>query len=261
MSENVTGSGTTGINARELQELVQSLKETILELRETVDEIYNPMRKKPVEPVQEVHADDSSQGKDSTTSNNVTSSGSSSVPTGRQVREQEPNNQASGHAACGGNGSPEKNGNTRSATPAVGSGPSYGVSSENGGISTPMVFHGMGALVGALKNGRMDLSRLAGLLRLLYDLQSKVPPEYLSGLADILYDSGLVDERQRDTLKRLIDLARVGREHGLSIDESIAILAALARELGLDITQVTDQLVRAILEAKGGAAVWEPQQQ
>ncbi len=261
MSENAAGNGATGINTRELQELVQSLKETILELRETVDEIYNPMRKKPVEIVQEARTSESSQDKDDDVSNSTASSRPGNALPERQVRGQEHSSQVSEHAACSGNGSPERNGNTRPVTPAVGSGPGYSVSGKNGDIPAPTAFHGMGALVGALRNGRMDLSRLAGLLRLLYDLQTKVPPEYLSGLADILYDSGLVDERQRDTLKRLIDLARVGREHGLSIDESIAILAALARELGLDITQVTDQLVRAILEAKGGAAVWEPQQQ
>ena len=104
------------------------------------------------------------------------------------------------------------------------------------------------------------LDRLAGLLRLVYELQAQVPAEYLGGLADILHKSGLIDEAQRDTLTRIIELARIGYEHGLSVDESIAILAALAKELGLDVAEITEELVKAIIRRRG-ATGWESQQQ
>jgi DNA-binding transcriptional ArsR family regulator len=111
-----------------------------------------------------------------------------------------------------------------------------------------------------LGSGEVTLERLARLMRLVYELQTKVPPEYLSGLADILYGSGLIDEAQRDTLKRIVDLARLGYEHGLSVDESVAILAALAKELGLDVASITEELVKAVLRRRG-AEQWESQQQ
>lgn len=104
------------------------------------------------------------------------------------------------------------------------------------------------------------LDRLAGLLRLVYELQAQVPAEYLGGLADILHKSGLIDEAQRDTLSRIIELARIGYDHGLSVDESIAILAALAKELGLDVAEITEELVKAIIRRRG-ATGWESQQQ
>ncbi len=271
MSENGAGNEAVSVNTRELQELLRSLKETILELRETVDEIYNPVikKQKPIGTEHE-HAGSLEQGSSGQKgikhtqadgSGRTASTGpKKSRGEGLVVVAGDSIHNGSERVMCDGN-SNLKGDNGRNGINArtIGFGPGSVMQEDNSGGSLGL--QGLGGLVDTLRKGQMDLSRLAGLLRLLYDLQTKVPPEYLAGLADILYDSGLVDERQRDTLKRLIELAHVGREHGLSIDESIAILAALARELGLDITQVTDQLVRAILEARGGAAAWEPQQQ
>jgi hypothetical protein len=104
----------------------------------------------------------------------------------------------------------------------------------------------------------LGLERLAGLLRLVYELESRVPPEYLGGLVDILHRSGLIDEAQRDTVKKIIELARIGIEHGLGVDESIAILAALSKELGLDVTEITEELVKSIMQRRGSER-WESQ--
>ncbi|MCE4627583.1 MAG: hypothetical protein F7C34_00330, partial [Desulfurococcales archaeon] len=106
------------------------------------------------------------------------------------------------------------------------------------------------------REGEFTLEKLAGLIRLIYELQVRVPPEYLMGLAEILAETGLIDSSQKEALKKLIQLAKLGYEHGLGVDESIAILAALSKELGLDVTSITEELVKAILKRRGESD-WE----
>ncbi|MEB3788929.1 MAG: hypothetical protein GSR72_03450 [Desulfurococcales archaeon] len=105
----------------------------------------------------------------------------------------------------------------------------------------------------------MNLEKLASLLRLVYELQSRVPPEYLHTLADILMKSSLIDETQKETLEKIIELGKISYKYELGVDESIAILAALAKELGLDVASITEELVRSILRRRG-AETWESQQ-
>ncbi|MEB3764846.1 MAG: hypothetical protein GSR77_01580 [Desulfurococcales archaeon] len=105
----------------------------------------------------------------------------------------------------------------------------------------------------------MNLEKLASLLRLVYELQSRVPPEYLHTLADILMKSSLIDETQKETLEKIIELGKISYKYELGVDESIAILAALAKELGLDVASITEELVRSILRRRGAEA-WESQQ-
>ena len=110
------------------------------------------------------------------------------------------------------------------------------------------------------KKGReVDLERLASLLRILYELESKAPPEYLEGMVEVLYNTGLINEVQKKTVSKLLELVQIGVSHGLGVQESIAMLAALARELGLDVSEITAELVRAILRNAGAHQQWESQ--
>ena len=105
----------------------------------------------------------------------------------------------------------------------------------------------------------VDLERLASLLRILYELESKAPPEYLEGMVEVLYNTGLINEVQKKTVSKLLELVQIGVSHGLGVQESIAMLAALARELGLDVSEITAELVRAILRNAGAHQQWESQ--
>ena len=218
----------------ELEELMKALKAAIMELRSTIDELTNPI-----------------------------------VPPPTPVKPSKPAKQAPQAREAGGG---EKTAATQPAGPSrarpaeeavVAQPPVQPAVTARPVQPAPQVAGGPAQAVlggGGVEGVEVTLDRLARLIRLVYELQARVPPEYLSGLADILYGSGLIDEAQRDTLKRIVDLARLGFEHGLSVDESVAILAALAKELGLDVTAITEELVRAVLRRRG-AERWESQQQ
>ncbi len=223
----------------DLEKLIKSLRDTILELRGVLDELSNP-----VVPVQ--------------------------LPTegGRRLVKQggleAPTREGEGSAAAGGEGAegtrlPENSGEGETVSrPGEGplSGSKSGLRQHTG---APVAVSERIGRAEQLSGAELGLEKLAGLLRLVYDLESRVPSDYLMGLVDILHGSGLIDEAQRDTVKKIIELARIGIEHGLSVDESIAILAALSKELGLDVTEITEELVKAIMQRRGSER-WESRQ-
>ena len=210
-------------NTAELAELVNSLKETIRELRGFLDEITNPVLGTPQiikERVKSVKREEKQAEQEAAYKRNMII-----VPSPSQETKKPPEDKKQEHLP---------------------------VEEELLEAVKPVAeYH---------RREELGLDRLARLMRLIYELQAKVPSEYLVGLAEVLYGIGLIDEAQRDTLKKLIELTRVSYEHGMSIDENIAILAALAKELGLNISTITEELVRAILRQRGVEA-WGSRQQ
>ena len=225
-------SAEEGRNEREeLEELMKALRAAIMELRSTIDELTNPVVPPPTPirtPKQAKQAREAGGGE---------------KPAATQPASPSPARPAEKATAAQPSAQPTAIARPAQLAPQVVAGPAQAILGGSGAEGV-----------------EVTLDRLARLIRLVYELQARVPPEYLSGLADILYGSGLIDEAQRDTLKRIVDLARLGFEHGLSVDESVAILAALAKELGLDVTAITEELVRAVLRRRG-AERWESQQQ
>lgn len=218
----------------QIEELIKSLRDAIMELRGLVDEISNP-----VVPTQLKPKAGGARGGDH--------SGGSG---GGEAKAPRPE----GSAATGapeGAGVPAGGGGDTGAFPAQAKSAVEGIAEM---LSRPKGAGGRWA-----GGAELSLERLAGLLRLIYELESKVPSEYLEGLVEVLYKSGLIDDLRRDAVKRIIELARIGLEHGLSPDESVAILAALSKELGLDVAEITEELVKAIIQRRG-AVRWESQQ-
>ena len=227
MSEEAGGNGKN-----ELKELVQSLKELLVELKGVLDELQNPVISP--QPVMAM--------KPPTTAAPTTRSAQHAPSPSRGEKEEAP-------------AKPEKAGGETGRPPEELTGR---LSRLERALATALEKRPpipQEASAGA-REGEFTLEKLAGLIRLIYELQVRVPPEYLMGLAEILAETGLIDSSQKEALKKLIQLAKLGYEHGLGVDESIAILAALSKELGLDVTSITEELVKAILKRRGESD-WE----
>jgi len=237
----VSGEGAPG-SGDELRELVEALRRAILDLRSAIDEISNPIIPRPQAADR---GDDSGAG---AAGGAGEESGGSRPPQGGRGLHEAPGGSDSG-------GEPSK-----PTEPPAGVGFPRQRGPGNGGAALPALEAPAAPPASPRARPRLSLEKLAGLLRLAYELQSRVPAEYLAGMVDILHDSGLISSRQREALRRLIEIARTGYEHGVGVDESIAILAAIARELGIDVSAVTEELVKAVLRRRGGESWGSPQQ-
>jgi hypothetical protein len=111
----------------------------------------------------------------------------------------------------------------------------------------------------ATMKGREPI-RLLRLAKLIYELSEKVPPEYFVKLAEFVGTLGLTDKEQVEALKALIEIVKMSNEYGLSLEESLALLVLILRELGVDDREMVDEVLKRVVRGQG-AARWESQQQ
>ncbi len=225
-----------------IQELIKALKETILELRSLIDDFTNPLLMTQTALQKQTTIRKQKQ----TESTPVSTYTSPTSPTLQKTPEPKPQIEA---AQITPKPSLEKTITEQKQEPlyqilqAIQTQPMLSETSNVENVS------------------QLSLGKVANLLRLIYELQTRVPPEYLLTLTDILRKSGLIDDIQKETLDRIIELGKISYSYGLGVDESIAILAAMAKELGLDVANLTEELVKSILMRRRGAESWENQQQ
>ena len=116
------------------------------------------------------------------------------------------------------------------------------------------------AIRGVMHKGILDLSRLARLMRIIYELSDKAPPNYFAGLVEILQDTGLLEEKQASALKKLIEMVSLAKDHGLTVEENLMLMTLIGRELGVSSDDLMEELVKVILSRLRGERNWESQQ-
>ncbi len=109
-------------------------------------------------------------------------------------------------------------------------------------------------------NKASEASKLLRLVKLIYELSDRVPPEYFSKLAEFIGSLGLTSKEQVEALKNLIEIVKMGNEYGLSLEENLALLALTLKELGIKEDEIVDEVLKRVIKRQG-VGKWESQQQ
>ncbi|MCD6324003.1 MAG: hypothetical protein J7L55_02700 [Desulfurococcales archaeon] len=186
----------------EISELVNALKEAVMELRETVSELSNPLARIEKVPVSE-------------------------------SREEKPQRRGEGVRR------PEESGEK----PGV---------KESVPVLTPTLKAEEPRLeVPKLPTPRsvsgMDLRRALRLLRLVLELKGSVTPELIEKYVDLFRKLNLVGEGESEILRDLVTLAAEGSKYGLTAEDHIAVMALLAKTLGIEDRELEEESIKLLL--------------
>ncbi len=240
-----------------LEKLVEALKEALVELRSAINDLNNPIIRgigpAPEARPREEDREPPSQGE--------------SQPTEQPGAREE--FEAAWSRILGENGLRSSEGSReepRTPTTEKERPSTSPVEAQTSATPTPTWTSGaMGGIMGEhiledARGGTLSLSRLARLMRIIYELSDKAPPGYFTGLIEILQDTGLIEERQANALKKLIEMVGLAKDHGLTVEENLMLMALISRELGVSSDDLMEELVKAMLSRLKGERGWESQQ-
>ncbi len=207
----------------ELKELAELLKETIIELRNIADQLGNPLVPPPV----------------------------TAPKSTEQIEKVQPRPQQSQREEEKKGFIPQK---VMESSTRIGTGSISNIYEGEKGRKEPY----LESPASTSKIG--EASKLLRLVRLIYELSDRVPPEYFSKLAEFIGGLGLTSKDQVEALKNLIEIVKMGNEYGLSLEENLALLALTLKELGIREDEIVDEVLRRVIK-KQGVGKWENQQQ
>ncbi|MCE4612222.1 MAG: hypothetical protein F7C07_00090 [Desulfurococcales archaeon] len=243
----------TSSELRELKDLVEALRESIIELRSALSEINNPfnvMRK----PGKEEDEESSSSEPliPLSASQNISPHPLHSIvaqPAGEakaQVREQAKENK-------GGYSKPEAR--------AAGLGDHESV--EAGALhyypETARDRKRHNALQASVDGGKLRIN-LPRLIRVMYLVRKKAPKENLDAMIEILDRVGLIPGDLKDVMLKVADLVEKARESGIPPEKQLILLYALAKASGVRDGSLEEEAMGYILDMLDGGEDWEKRQ-
>ena len=201
----------------ELNQLVSALKDAIIDLRETVSELSNPLIKleTPTEP-----------------------------PTNKQ-RNQE------SVALPGELGSKVKE-KTQPATSVTEGKKLKEEFSELPSFTLPIVsptktLLNKGTQEGSGASGRVQLKKVLSVLKLLLELKESVDTSLIDRYIGIFKRLNLVSDDEAKILRDLIDLVTEGSKYSLTAEDHVAIMALLAKTLGIRDEELEEESLKILL--------------
>ncbi len=93
----------------------------------------------------------------------------------------------------------------------------------------------------------VDLKRALRMLKMIFELREAVEPPLLERYVDIFRKLGLVGESEKEVLKDLIDIAVEGGKAGLTAEDHIAVMALLAKTLGIQDKELEEESFKLLL--------------
>ncbi len=227
MSEPVGGNAENNVKHEELSELVTALKDAVMELRETVTELTNPLNRLSREPELIATQPASNNHNDTTLQDTVNISEDHNLKelnTSLQNRQKYNVRTAAGRSSDAGSGIDEVSGSS---------------------LMIPPVLKGPAL---RSRKGKMNLKRITKLLRLVFELRGKVHPELIEKYVDIFVGLGLISDEEAGILRNLLKVVDEGYKHGLEAEDHVALLMLLAKSLGIEDEELEEEGMRLLIK-------------
>ncbi len=213
---------TTVKKGEDLSQLVEALKEAVMELRETVTELTNPLNRLSY----------SSEGTEGT--NNYKAKVEAiplSKPTEERSKEDTILSSADSELVSGTSASK----------------PGAMPSEEKSDLEKLVSYVSPGATHLALGNEN-KLRRIMRLMRVVFNLRGKVPPELLERYIEIFVGLRLITREDADLVKNVLRAINEGYASGLGPEEQILLMTLLAKGLGINDEVLEEEALRVIAE-------------
>lgn len=213
---------TTGKRNEDLNQLVEALREAVMELRETVTELTNPLNKL-------------SYSNEDTIGTSSYRAKVEAVPLSKPSEEKNKEDTipkstdrdlASGISISEHGASPSKDQNDieKLVSYVASSMPHSVLSTEN------------------------KLRRIMRLMRVVFNLRGKVPPELLERYIEIFVGLKLITREDADLVKNVLRAINEGYASGLGPEEQILLMTLLAKGLGINDEVLEEEALRVIAE-------------
>uniref|UniRef100_A0A7J3ZLU9 Uncharacterized protein n=1 Tax=Fervidicoccus fontis TaxID=683846 RepID=A0A7J3ZLU9_9CREN len=86
------------------------------------------------------------------------------------------------------------------------------------------------------------------LLRLLYELSNSMPPIQIENYTKLLRTLGLLDDRISETISVLKDIVEVGRENGIDPEDQVIAIYSIAKVLGITDQELEEEIAFSLVE-------------
>jgi len=207
----------------DLSQLVEALKEAVMELRETVTELTNPLNKL-------------SYGSEETGGASMYRAKVEAIPLSKPSEEK------------GKEDTVPSNTDHELASEAPISEHNTALSSKDqGGIERLMSYVASGVPHSALSTEN-KLRRIMRLMRVVFNLRGKVPPELLERYIEIFVGLKLITREDADLVKNVLRAINEGYASGLGPEEQILLMTLLAKGLGINDEVLEEEALRVIAE-------------
>lgn len=216
MSEPQEGNISNNTEKKELSELVTALKDAVMELRETVAELTNPLNRLSQGP-EHVVTQPTGEYHDNFTPQNLN----------EEHRPKMPNLPLQSKQNYPVSTSPEADKEMS---------PSLMIPS----VSEKSTLR--------LKKSKINLKRITKLLKLVFELGEKVHPGLIEKYVDIFVGLGLISKEEADILRNLLKVVDEGYKHGLEAEDHLALLMLLAKSLGIEDEELEEEGMRLLIK-------------
>ncbi len=243
---------------KELKELVEALKESIIELRSTLSELNNPFNimKEPGSNNGEEEEEKHQESPLPLSASPVVAPYPVQLET-YTVSSQEQSSVKSRRAS---------EAESNSAKSTTGSSEAVATSEEKREVLGERVHETDYEFEADLKSSQenilqnlkkkyansIDTSRLTRLLRTLYIVRSKLPREAIEDIVDVLLALKLIRPDERKLVAKLIDLVDKTRSQGLTPEDTVVIMYVLSKSLGVTDAYLEDEAFKSILKEIAG---------
>jgi len=215
---------STGKKGEDLSQLVEALREAVMELRETVTELTNPLNRLPYS---------SGEGEGSNYKARVEAIPLSKPSEGKSTEEDiQQSNNASTEMR------PEGTTTEQHIVPPKGR--------ENLENLMNYVISGTPRSASRTEN---RLRRIMRLMRVVFNLRGRVPPELLERYVDIFVGLRLISKDDADLVKSVLKAINEGYASGLGPEEQILLMTLLAKGLGINDEVLEEEALRVIAES------------
>ena len=218
----VSEEGRKEVGKEEISELVEALKDAVMQLRETLSELNNPLARIGVAESAAPQAPGETVEREG---------GESEEETKEEKTIAKPALHEEKHVG------PELG----EAQLIFGPGTIQAATSEKLGKERP-------ELSMTKKEGELNIEKVLRLLRLVFELRESVDPSIIEKYVSIYKRLGLVSDDESEVLKDLIDLTIEGSRYGLTVEDHVAVMALLAKTLGIQDKELEEESVKLLLK-------------
>lgn len=108
-------------------------------------------------------------------------------------------------------------------------------------------------------NAKSSFKEMLEIARTLWSLGEDLPPDMIDSIVDILEAAGAIDEKKKVVVKKFVSFMVEARSRGLTPEQQLVALYALARSLGIRDEEFEDEVFRSLVRIIGGRR-WENRQ-
>lgn len=224
MSEASKTEIGVGKKGEDLNQLVEALKEAVMELRETVTELTNPLNRL-------------SYGGEGTGGTSSYRTKVEAIPLSKPVNEKNRESTASDST------------DSKLVSETLVSRPDTTPSSSEGksDLKELVGYVPLGVTRLALSDEN-KLRRIMRLMRVMFNLRGRVPPELLERYIEIFVGLRLITRDDADLVKNVLRAINEGYASGLGPEEQILLMTLLAKGLGINDEVLEEEALRIIAE-------------